>query len=57
MKEIAFAIWAGGALGMLLFLDLGYKKAASKVVVCAAWPVWLAVIVLSFILDHLEASS
>ena len=54
MKGIAFAVWACGALGMPLFFDLGYEKLAAKVVVCAAWPVWLAVIVLASILDNLE---
>lgn len=54
MKEIAFAVWACGALGMPLFFDLGYEKSAAKFVVCAAWPVWLAVIVLESILEQLE---
>lgn len=57
MKEFAFAVWACGALGMPLFFDLGYEKSAAKVVACAAWPVWLVVIVLESILELLEAKS
>ena len=51
----ASIVWGLGFIVMELAVDAGYRKAKARILFSAAWPVWLAVVILAPVLDLLEA--
>ena len=53
--SIGFWVWITGCVVFGVLFRSGFKKRTSSAIACAAWPVWVAVIIIASILDYLEA--